>query len=48
MFQQAVPVWETGASWEMNTRICLCASLNLRGSALRIATAYFYRVWVNG
>jgi alpha-L-rhamnosidase len=48
MFQQAVPVWETGASWEMNTRICLCASLDLRGSALRIATAYFYRVWVNG
>ncbi len=48
MFQQAVPVWAAGASWEMNTRICLCAAQDLRGSVLRITTAYFYRVWING
>ena len=49
MFLKAIPVYAQGKAREKNTHIVLrAARTNLRQSALRIAAASFYRVWVNG
>lgn len=49
MFKKAIPVWAQNESETLNSQIFMRAVVpDTKNAVLSVATAYFYRLWING